>query len=86
MNEESNASFFCTQENCQRGKMMQPKADIQPKLLTPRQTATYLSISERKLWSLTNENLVPCIRIGRAVRYTVTDLNLWIESQRTTAE
>ena len=65
---------------------MNQTLDIQPRLLTPRQTAAYLSISERKLWSLTNESLIPCIRIGRAVRYSVTDLNLWIESQRTTTK
>jgi excisionase family DNA binding protein len=65
---------------------MKAKVDIQPKLLTAAQTATYLSISERKLWNLTNENAIPCIRIGRSVRYSVSDLDLWIESQRIIAK
>ncbi len=65
---------------------MNTTADIQPKLLTPRQTASYLNISERKLWNLTNDGSIPCIRIGRAVRYSVSDLDSWIDSQRTAAE
>ena len=65
---------------------MNHQTEIQPKLLTPRQTASYLNISERKLWNLTNEKSIPCIRIGRAVRYSVPDLDSWIESQRTAVE
>lgn len=51
-------------------------------LLTARETAAMLSISERKLWNLTNENEIPAIRIGRAVRYSIDDLEQWIESKR----
>ena len=84
MNEELRATLFFDPRTCQQRTIMKLKDDIEPRLLTSRQTALYLSISERKLWSLTNENRIPCIRIGRAVRYSVTDLNSWIESQRTT--
>lgn len=51
-------------------------------LLTVRETAELLSISERKLWNLTNENDIPSIRIGRSVRYSIEDLQQWIETKR----
>jgi excisionase family DNA binding protein len=38
-------------------------------LLTPREAALALAISERKLWSLTAAQEVSCVRIGRSVRY-----------------
>lgn len=51
-------------------------------LMTARETAKALSISERKLWNLTNENEIPAIRIGRSVRYAIEDIQLWIETKR----
>ena len=51
-------------------------------LLTVRETAAMLSISERKLWNLTNENEIPAIRIGRSVRYSVEDVQQWIDTKR----
>jgi len=51
-------------------------------LLTARETASLLSISERKLWNLTNENEIQSIRIGRSVRYSIEDLEQWIETKR----
>ena len=52
------------------------------KLLTPKETAAMLAISERKLWSMTNTQEIPSIRIGRLVRYSIDDLQRWIESKR----
>jgi excisionase family DNA binding protein len=56
-----------------------------PLLWTSRQAAQALAISERKLWDLTNRGLIPCVRIGRSVRYHVDDIHRWIESQKTTS-
>jgi excisionase family DNA binding protein len=53
-------------------------------LLTAREAAAALSISARKLWSLTASGEVPHVRIGRAVRYPVDELAEWI-AQRTAA-
>ena len=39
-----------------------------------RQTASSLQISERTLWELTKRGEIPCVRIGRAVRYDPKDL------------
>jgi excisionase family DNA binding protein len=55
-----------------------------PKLLwNCREAAAALSISLRTLWTLTNEGRVPCVRIGRSVRYDPEDIRRWIQSQKT---
>jgi predicted DNA-binding transcriptional regulator AlpA len=38
-------------------------------LLSRSETARRLGISERALWSLTARSAIPCIRLGRSVRY-----------------
>lgn len=51
-------------------------------LLNPRQAAAALSISPRLLWSRTNCGDIPCVRIGKCVRYSPDDLRAWIEAQK----
>jgi excisionase family DNA binding protein len=51
-------------------------------LLTAREAAQALAISERTLWTLTARGEITCIRIGRAVRYSAADLAAWIESRK----
>ena len=51
-----------------------------PKLLTPKHAAEQLAISPRKLWSLTASGDVPCVRIGRSVRYDAADLAEFVET------
>ena len=48
-------------------------------LLNARDAAKALAISERKLWDLTNQKVIRSIRIGRAVRYLVSDLQDFVE-------
>lgn len=52
-------------------------------LVKAKEAATVLSISERKLWELTNRKEIPCIRVGRSVRYSLADLSAWIDRKRT---
>jgi len=55
-----------------------------PLLLTARETAAALRIGERSLWALTHpRGPIPCIRLGRSVRYTQEDLERWIREQAT---
>lgn len=49
-------------------------------LLTPHEAAAILAVSRRTLWSLTNAGVVPCLRIGRCVRYSIPGLQAWIEA------
>jgi excisionase family DNA binding protein len=55
---------------------------ITPLLLTGRQAARLLSISERTLFTLTQEGQIPAVRFGRSVRYDPGDLRRWIESAK----
>jgi excisionase family DNA binding protein len=54
----------------------------EPLLLTARQAAQALSISERTLWTLANRHGLPCVRFGQSVRYAPADLRAWIEKQK----
>jgi excisionase family DNA binding protein len=47
-------------------------------LLTPRDAAKRLCISQRKLWGLTKSGEVVAARIGRSVRYSPADLDEFI--------
>jgi excisionase family DNA binding protein len=58
----------------------EPAADFPAMLLTPKVAAKSLMISERKLWELTNRGEIPCMRIGRSVRYRPADLQAWIDN------
>jgi len=53
-----------------------------PLLLTPKQTAVILAISPRKLWGMTASGEIPHIRLGRCVRYSVDDLQRFIDAQK----
>lgn len=54
-------------------------------LLTARQAAEALAVSERTLWGLTvPRGELPAVHIGRAVRYAVADIEAWIEAKKST--
>ncbi|MCA9049126.1 MAG: helix-turn-helix domain-containing protein [Planctomycetaceae bacterium] len=52
-------------------------------LLTPREAAKALRISERTLYSLTQpRGTIPVVRIGRAVRYSADSLERWVKGRQ----
>jgi excisionase family DNA binding protein len=52
-------------------------------LLSVPEAAKLLTISERKLWDITApRGPLPVVRIGRAVRYRLTDLDTFIEAKK----
>ena len=51
-------------------------------LLTVREAAQALSVSERSLWTLTRQGAIRCVRLGRSVRYSLEDLRAFIEAHR----
>jgi Helix-turn-helix domain len=53
-----------------------------PLLLKECEAARMLNISPRLLWSLSNQGLVPFIRLGGAKRYSPEDLKAFIQSER----
>ncbi len=56
-------------------------------LLTAREAAQALRISEKTLWSLTQpRGPIPVVRVGqRSVRYSVAALEQWIAEQQVAA-
>jgi excisionase family DNA binding protein len=50
-------------------------------LLSAREAAKAMSISERTLWTLTKEGKIPCVRIKKRVLYNLRELERWIENQ-----
>ena len=62
--------------------MSRPEKPATPRLLlTARDAAAALSISERKLWELTASGVIKVVRIGRNVRYSRTALEEFIDEQ-----
>ena len=53
--------------------------NLRPLLLSPREAAKALSICERTLFSLTKAGEIRAVRIGRCVRYSLDELQAWIE-------
>ena len=52
------------------------------RLLTSKETAAYLAICERKLWDMAKSGIIPAVRLGRAVRYDINDLNSFISKAK----
>lgn len=50
-------------------------------LLSPPEAARALKLSERTLSHFTANGTIPCIRIGRSVRYSPDALRAWIAAQ-----
>ena len=55
-------------------------------LLSPREAAAKLSMSQRTLWTLTASGEIPRVKIGRLVRYDPRDLRRWIEATKQTSQ
>ena len=51
-------------------------------LLTPRQAAAALQISERTLWELARRGEIKRLKINSSVRYDVKDLEAFIEAKK----
>ncbi len=53
-------------------------------LLTPRETAKRLAISERHLFQLTRIGQIPCVRVGKCVRYNAETIQRWVREIEST--
>jgi excisionase family DNA binding protein len=59
-----------------------PDSTPSPLLLTSRDAARSLAVSERTLWGLTYpRGPIRAVRFGRAVRYSADTLRAWVRSQ-----
>jgi excisionase family DNA binding protein len=50
--------------------------------LRPREAARALGISDRTLWQLTADGVVPFVRLRKAILYPVDALRSWLEQAR----
>ncbi len=50
-------------------------------LLTAKEASRLLAVSARTLWSMTASHEIPHIRLGRSVRYPLTELERWIAAR-----
>ena len=55
---------------------------VQPILLSLKDAARALAVSDRSLWEWTKAGKVPHVRLGRRVLYSPDDLRRWVEGQR----
>jgi excisionase family DNA binding protein len=53
------------------------------RLLDRKETAAYLAISDRHLWAITDRGDLPCIKLGRTVRYAIEDIEAYLKRSRT---
>jgi len=56
--------------------------DPQPLLVDSRTAARMLAVSPRTLWSLTRQKTIQIVRIGRAVRFAVSELQRFVEQKK----
>jgi len=53
----------------------------------PERRRELLSISERSLWAITSpRGDLPCVRVGRSVRYDIDALRRWLASKQEAAK
>lgn len=64
------------------GREGNPGVQLPKLLITAREAARTLSVSERTLWTLTKSGQVSAVRVGRSVRYTQADLEAFIASHK----
>jgi len=61
--------------------LLHPKAESPCLALRPRQAAKALGVSERTLWTWTQQGSVPFVRLGKTVLYPTDSLRRWLDEQ-----
>jgi excisionase family DNA binding protein len=63
-------------------RSMTISSDVGPMLITVREAARWLAISRSHLYQHLQRGALPSVRIGRARRIRVTDLEVFVERLR----
>jgi excisionase family DNA binding protein len=58
-------------------------ASLDEPLLTPAQAAKLLAVRTSWVYDAARTGQLPCVRVGRHVRFLRSDLERWVSSQRT---
>ena len=59
----------------------QAEFELDDEVLTLQEAAEFLKVSERTLWSLAKQGLVPCRRVGKQYRLSRNVLVRWIQNR-----
>jgi excisionase family DNA binding protein len=63
------------------GEIMPPLRPLDGPLLTPQQAAQLLNVKTSWIYEATRTGKLPCLRIGRHIRFTRGLLEEWIQSR-----
>lgn len=61
--------------------LLHPKAEAPCLALRPREAAKALGVSERTLWTWTQQGSVPFVRLGKTVLYPTDSLRRWLDER-----
>jgi len=53
------------------------------KLLTPDQIAEYLGVKKSTIYQWTHEGYIPYVKLGKFVRFKVSNVERWLEKRST---
>ena len=56
---------------------------IHDPLMTAEQAGEYLQLAEQTVRDLAHKGVLPKVKIGRALRFRLSDLNRWVEDRAT---
>jgi excisionase family DNA binding protein len=56
--------------------------NVQPRLVTVREAADYLSVSVSTLYGWVWQRRIPFVKVGRALRFDVDDLKKFVEGNK----
>lgn len=59
-----------------------PRASLSEPLLRPAQAADLLSVRTSWIYEAVRARRLPCVRVGRHVRFLRSDLERWVDEQR----
>jgi len=59
-----------------------PRPNLNEPLLTPHETAALLAVRVSWIYDAVRGDRLPCVRVGRHVRFLRSDLERWIADQR----
>jgi len=58
---------------------------LKKKLLTPQETAKYLSSTKGTIYFWVNKNKIPYVKVNGTLRFDIDDLNAWIKKNKVEA-
>lgn len=63
-----------------------PKNTSESKILTIKEVAEYLKVTERTIYRLAAAKKIPAFKVGGTWRFRTEDIDCWIVAQSTKAE